>query len=99
MQKGKKKLPEKSRRRLILACAVILLICLVLGFRAWSLFREDLKTSQREEQLQTQLEDEKELTKEIQHKQDELESGEYTEEQAREEGLTDPDEITFKAAE
>ncbi|HAX53578.1 FtsB family cell division protein [Muricomes intestini] len=82
----------------VITVILVLLVC-VLSVNALTLQAKNKDYKQQEEELRTQIKEQKERTKEIEEYKEYVKTDEYVKEMAEEKlGLVDPGEIIFKPA-
>ena len=101
-QRGRKKNSRLSRyrRSIVMICTVLVFLSGVLTVSSLRLQAKNSEYKEQEEQLQSQIDDEKKRAQEVEEFKEYVKTDEYVKETAEEKlDLVDPNEIIFKAAE
>ncbi len=98
--KGRNHRRKKRRTGLFLTAVMVLSICAIVTYKQQSLDLAEAKADEKIEQLNKQIEDEKQRTEDIEEKKAYVQTKKFIEEMAREKfGLVYKDEIIFKSEE
>lgn len=85
---------------MILICAILVLLTGTLSVNAVRLYQKNKVYKQQEAELEAQIKEEEERSKEVEAYEEYVKTDEYIKEVAEDKlGLVDPNEIIFKAAE
>lgn len=98
--KGRNHRRKKRRTGLFLTAVMVLSICAIVTYKQQSLDLAEAKADEKIEQLNKQIEDEKQRTEDIEEKKAYVQTKKFIEEMARERfNLVYKDEIIFKSEE
>ncbi|WP_033164010.1 septum formation initiator family protein [Clostridium sp. KNHs205] len=98
--KGRNHRRKKRRTGLFLTAVMVLSICAIVTYKQQSLDLAEAKADEKIEQLNKQIEDEKQRAEDIEEKKAYVQTKKFIEEMAREKfGLVYKDEIIFKSEE
>ncbi len=98
--KGRNHKRKKRRTGLVLTTVMVLSICAIVTYKQQSLDLAEAKADEKIEQLNKQIEDEKQRAEDIEEKKAYVKTKKFIEEMAREKfNLVYKDEIIFKSEE
>lgn len=91
---------RQHRKSVTIVCAVLAVLTCTLSVNAVSLYNKNKIYKQQETELRAQIKEEEKRSEEVKAYEEYVKTDEYIKEVAEDKlGLTDPDEIIFKAAE
>lgn len=96
MSKGRKK-RKRIRKGLPAIFAVVVVFCIIVGFRSYTLYQEKHELSKKQASLESRIESEEERKKELEELEKYMQTKKYMEEVAKSKlGLVYPDEILIE---
>lgn len=91
---------KKNNKGLPVIAFVVVLFCLCIGVRTWSLRSQSRELAEKQESLENQIKSEEDRTKQLEEQEKYMQTKKYMEDVAKEKlGLVYPDEILIEPEE